>query len=184
MSFNVDDDVNVDANVDDDADVDDGGDGGDGDGDDGDGDDGDGDDGDDDDGDDDEDDDERKMIIWMLRTRKRIKSRRMMLRRKTDPKTGNHTFCKPAQSKCTWTCQKSDFEWKFRGKVPDGNPAARVVCEPAQSKCTWAFHKSHFVLKFTGKMPAASETTSIKHRALTVSVRTPHFGRTVWGISS
>ena len=27
--------------------------------------------------------------------------RRMRLRRKTDPKTGKHTLCEPAQSKCT-----------------------------------------------------------------------------------
>ena len=48
-----------------------------------------------------------------------------------------------------------------------------VLCEPAQSKRTWTFHKSHFVWKFAGKMPHASPTTSIKHRALTLTVRTP-----------
>ena len=63
--------------------------------------------------------------------------RRMRLRRKTDPKTGKHTFC-----------------------------------EPAHAKCTWTFHKSHFVWKFRGKMPDAYENTSIKHRALTLPVRT------------
>ena len=72
--------------------------------------------------------------------------RRMMLRRKTDPKTGKHT-----------------------------------LCEPAQSKCTWTFHKSHFVWKFTGTMPDAPETTSIKHRAFTLTVRTPQCGHSVWG---
>ena len=36
--------------------------------------------------------------------------RRMMLRRKTDPKTGKHTLCEPAQSKCTRTLQKSCVE--------------------------------------------------------------------------
>ena len=58
------------------------------------------------------------------------------------------------------------------------------LCEPVQSKCTWTCRESHFAWIFRGKMPDASETTSIKHRALTVSVRTLHFGRTVWGISS
>ena len=43
----------------------------------------------------------------------------------------------------------------------------------------------HFVWKFTGKMPDAPENTSIKHRALTVSVRTPSvwphcLGNCVW----
>jgi len=37
------------------------------------------------------------------------------------------------------------------------------------------------VQKFTGKMPEASDTTSIEHRALTVTVRTPQCGHTVWG---
>ena len=35
------------------------------------------------------------------------------------------------------------------------------------------FEKSHFVWKFTGKRPHAPATTSIKHRALTVTARTP-----------
>ena len=56
-----------------------------------------------------------------------------------------------------------------------------VLFEPAQSKCAWTFHKSHLVQKFTGKMPDAPATTSIKHRALTVTVRTPQCGHTVWG---
>ena len=70
----------------------------------------------------------------------------MTLRRKTDPKTGKHTLCEPAQSKCTWTC-----------------------------------HNRHFVRKFTGKMPDASDTTSIEHRPLTVTVKTSQCGHTVSG---
>ena len=45
------------------------------------------------------------MMRWMLRTRRKM----MMFRRKTDPKTGKHTLCEPAQSKCTWKCHKSGF---------------------------------------------------------------------------
>jgi hypothetical protein len=67
---------------------------------------------------------------------------------------------------------KEQFCLELPGKMPDLNPATHVLCEPAQSKCTWTFQKSHFVLKFTGKMPDAPETTWIKHRALTVTVRT------------
>ena len=95
-------------------------------------------------------------------------------RKMPDPNPATHVLCEPAQSKCTWTFQnqKSHFVWKFTKAMPDANPAASILCEPAQSKCTWTFHKSHFVLKFTGKMPDAPETTWIKHRALTVTVRT------------
>ena len=38
--------------------------------------------------------------------------------------------------------------------------------------------------KFTGKMPNASDTTSIEHRALTLTVRTPQCGHTVWGTTT
>ena len=75
--------------------------------------------------------------------------------------------------------------WKFAGKMPHASPTDIVLCEPAQLKCTWTFHKSHFARKFTGKMPDtpdSPDTTSIEHRALTVTIRTPQCGHTVWGI--
>ena len=50
--------------------------------------------------------------------------RMMILRRKTDPKTGDHTLCKPVQSKCTWTFDKSHFEREFTGKMPRVQPPA------------------------------------------------------------
>ena len=49
------------------------------------------------------------------------------------------------------------------------------MCEPAQPKC------DDFVRKLTGKMSGATDTTSIEHRALTLSVRTPQCGHTAWG---
>ena len=61
--------------------------------------------------------------------------RRTMLSRQADPKTRKQTLCKPAQSKCTWTCHKRHFTRTFAGKMPDASPAASVLCEPAQSKC-------------------------------------------------
>ena len=91
-------------------------------------------------------------------------------------------LCEPAQSKCTRTFHKSYFVLKCSEKMPDANLGATVLWEPAQSKCTWTFPKSHFVRKFKRKMPDASDTTSIKHRALTLTVRTPQCGHTVWGI--
>ena len=91
--------------------------------------------------------------------------------------SGDIVLCEPAQSKGTWTFHKNHFVWKFTGQVPDANPATPVLCgEPARSKCTWTFHKSHFVWKFTRKIPDATETTSIEHRALTLTVRTPQCG--------
>ena len=48
----------------------------------------------------------KRMI--MLRLRK-MRWRLMMLRRRTDPKTGTHALCEPAQSKCTWACCRSIF---------------------------------------------------------------------------
>ena len=52
--------------------------------------------------------------------------------------------------------------------------------------CTVEMHmdmsQEAFVRKFTGKMPDTSETTSIEHQALTVTVRTPQCGHAVWGM--
>jgi hypothetical protein len=43
-------------------------------------------------------------------------------------------------------------------------------------------HKSHFVLKFTGKSSMPRPGTSFcEQRALTITVRTPQCGYTVWG---
>ena len=50
--------------------------------------------------------------------------RMMILSRKTDPKTGDHTLCKPVQSKCTWTFDKSHFEREFTGKMPRAKTAS------------------------------------------------------------
>ena len=77
-----------------------------------------------------------------------------------------HFFWEPAQSKCTWTFDKSHFVWKFTEKMPDTNSGHGILREPAQSKHTWIFHKSHFVCKFTKNWPDTDGTTSIKHRAL------------------
>ena len=88
----------------------------------------------------------------------------------------------PAQSKCTRPFHKSHFVWKFTGKMAADTSGASILCEPAQSKCTWTCHKRYFVRKLTRKMPDAPDTTSIEHRALTLTVRTPQCGHTVWGI--
>ena len=62
------------------------------------------------------------------------KSLRKMLR----PRTGTTVFRKPAQSKCTWTCHKSQFKREFTGKMPRPKTGTTVLCEPGpvQSTCT------------------------------------------------
>ena len=114
-------------------------------------------------------------------------------------------LCEPAQSKCVRTFHKSHFVWIcfvracaaemhmdvsqepfcvgiYKKSALRQARDTFVLCEPAQSKCTWTCHKRHFVGKFTGKMPNASDTTSIEHRPLTITVRTPQCGHTVWEI--
>jgi hypothetical protein len=56
-----------------------------------------------------------------------MRLRRMMLRRKTDPKTGKHTLCQPAQATCAWTFRKRHFVRKFTGKMPYAYPATSGV---------------------------------------------------------
>ena len=113
--------------------------------------------------------------------------RKMMLRRKTDPKAGTHTLREPAQWKCLWRFRKSHFRRKCTGKMlrPMLSPERRhTLCaslrsrnacqdftratlyEPAQSKRVSRFHRSHFMQKFTGKMPQTRVSTLIKHRPL------------------
>ena len=45
--------------------------------------------------------------------------RRMLLRRKADPKTGKHTLCELAQSKRTRTFDKSVLSGNLQGKCPN-----------------------------------------------------------------
>ena len=61
----------------------------------------------------------------------------MMLRRRTDPKTGTRTLCEPAQSKCTWAFHKSHDVREFTRKMPQTKTGDHTLCEPAQSK--WHF---------------------------------------------
>ena len=88
----------------------------------------------------------------------------------------------PGASFCASLRSRNAHEhvWKFTG-MPHVSPTAIVLCEPAQPKCTWTCHKSHYVWKFTGNWPDTDDTTSIEHRALTVTIRTPQCGHTVWG---
>ena len=90
-----------------------------------------------------------------------VKGRKMMMLRRTDPKTAAHTFCEPAQSNAQNSHFLRNFTSKMLYRAPDTTSA---LCEPAQSKCTWTCHRSHFMRKFTGKMPEPRLSTPIKHR--------------------
>ena len=74
----------------------------------------------------------------------------MMLRRKTDPKTGKHTLCELAQSKCTWTCHilrgnlqgkcrtpspRPAFCASLRGRNAHGHLRRAILCRNLQEKC-------------------------------------------------
>ena len=81
---------------------------------------------------------------------------------------------------------KSHFVWKFTGKMPDPIFGGTTLREPAQSKRTWTFANGHFFSYFTGELRGESAAHSPAHldlhRALTLTVRTPQCGHTVWGI--
>ena len=145
------------------------------------------------------------MTMRRRRSRKMMMLRRMMLRRKTDPKTGKHTLCEPALSKWAWTEYKSHLVWKFTGKTTgtplgtpfcaslrsrnarveisrknlDADPGDTILCEPSQSKCTWTFPKSHFCGNLPGKCP-----TPIPRKSFCASLRSRnahgHFPRAIF----
>ena len=81
-------------------------------------------------------------------------------------KTAPRVLCEPAQSKCTWTCQRVHFMREFTGKRPQTKTAPRVLCEPAQSKCTWTCHKSHFLWKLIGKRPQTKSKPNSRRTVL------------------
>ena len=99
--------------------------------------------------------------------------------RMQETNTATPVSCEPAQSKCTWTCHKNHLVWKFTREMPDASPAAIVLS--LRSRHGHGHVTSHFVLKFTGNWPHTDATISIQYRDLTVTVRTPQCGHTVWG---
>ena len=86
--------------------------------------------------------------------------RRMMLRRKTDPKTGKHTLCEPARSKRTRTFHTSHFVEIYRKSAIRQARDTRFV-----RACAVEMHmdmsEEAFVRKLTRKMPDASPAASV-----------------------
>ena len=132
----------------------------------------------------------------------------LMLRRRTDPKTEDHTLCEPAQSKYMSTFHKQTRMSPECGHI--------FLCEPAQSKRMSRFHKSHFMRKKSApqnhgadfvracavethvkisqeslyaelhaeiyrKNAAAQSEHPHQAPAFTLTVRTPQCGHAVWG---
>ena len=124
----------------------------------------------------------RLMRLEMMRSRRR---KMMMLRRRTDPESGTHTLCEPAQSKCTWTFRKGHvirkLTWENARDQSEPRTQTHTFCEPAQSKCTSTFHKSHFVQEFRRKMlgaewPQNADTHFVRACAIHFHAR-QHFTR-------
>ena len=123
-----------------------------------------------------------------------MKLRRRMLRRKTDPKTccaenrkmpdaspAATVLCESAQSKCTWTCQKRHFARKFTGKCRTRIPGP-AFCGSLRSQNEHGHVTRAFCAEIYGENAKRFRyTTSIEHRALTLTARTPQCGHTVWG---
>ena len=104
---------------------------------------------------------------------------------------GEHTYESTEES--TWTGHKSHSVWKFTGKVMDTKPRRAILCGNLQGKCRTPIPRSTFCahlrcrntyglfrnailcsnLQEKCRLP---RTTSIKHRALALTVRT----RSVW----
>jgi hypothetical protein len=55
------------------------------------------------------------------------------------------TLCEPAQSKCTWTCHKSNFMLEFTGKMLKASWSTLIKHRPLGK----ALHPTIFVLLYT-----------------------------------
>ena len=102
--------------------------------------------------------------------------RNVMLRRRINPKTGTHTFCEPAQSKCIWAFHKTHFVWKFTGKPPSPEPR-RMFCAGLRCRNAGAIdtdiYREHAAAQREPKTrthilckPAQSKRTQTFHKSL------------------
>ena len=96
--------------------------------------------------------------LWIERRGKMMKLRRMMLRRKTDPKTAKHTLCEPAQSQCTWDISQEAFcAENLQGKCQTLIPAP-AFCASLRSRNAHGLSQEEFCGDIYRKMPHASPT--------------------------
>ena len=59
----------------------------------------------------------------------------------------------------------------------------KMVALMSRGRCAGGY-KSDFVWKIKGNRLDTDDTTSIEHRALTLTVRTPQCGHTAWGMTN
>ena len=64
--------------------------------------------------------------------------------------------------------------------MPHTTSADGILREPDNRNAHGHFRKA-FCTVIAGKMPHTNPTTSIEHRALTLTVGTPQCGHTAWG---
>ena len=91
--------------------------------------------------------------------------------------SGNTILREPAQWKCTWTCHQIHFVWKFKGKMAEDHLRGHRFVRACAVEMHMDISQKPFCVKLTRKC----WTPRIPHRALTLIVRTPHCGHTVWG---
>ena len=73
--------------------------------------------------------------------------------------------------------------WNLQEKWT-GTPPGTSFCASLRSRNAHGhLRRAILFFNFTGKMPNAFENTSIKHRALSLTARTPQCGHTVWNYS-
>ena len=91
--------------------------------------------------------------------------------------SGNPILREPAQWKCRWTCHQIHFVWKFKGKMAEDHLRGHRFVRACAVEMHMDISQKPFCVKFTRKC----RTPRIPHRALTLIVRTPQCGHTVWG---
>ena len=100
------------------------------------------------------------------------------------PPSATSILCEPVQSERAWDMSQELFCLEIYKQMlgPDTGPRSQGphFARAAQSKRTWTFQKKSFSRQFTGKMPDPQPTTSTKHQADTLTVRTPQSGHTVF----
>ena len=71
-------------------------------------------------------------------------------------------LCEPAQSKCTWTYQKSHTTRLITRKIPpSGTGNKNTLWEPTQSKCTWTSQKKSFMMFYARISKKKSSASNI-----------------------
>ena len=85
---------------------------------------------------------------------------------------------KSSVGKCTWTFHKSHLSGNLQEKAGRGSRGQRFCVSLRSRNAHGHFTIAILCGKFIGNWPDTDDTTSIEHRALTLTVRTPQCGHT------